>query len=153
MKTTTAFLFSSLLAPAAAFAPSFVSKNAASTRLFAEEETTEEVEAAEWKGAQAISGLTADVGKVFQLEDIAKILPHRYPFALVDKIIEYEPGQVCVFTITLVKCKKAFFDILFNFQKKYPLIHHVTLISSDKIACGWCQMCNQQRAPLHRTFP
>ncbi|MCR5657549.1 MAG: 3-hydroxyacyl-ACP dehydratase FabZ [Butyrivibrio sp.] len=25
--------------------------------------------------------------------DIAKILPHRYPFALVDRIIDMEPGQ------------------------------------------------------------
>lgn len=25
--------------------------------------------------------------------EIAKILPHRYPFALVDKILDYEPGQ------------------------------------------------------------
>ena len=26
-------------------------------------------------------------------EDIAAILPHRYPFALVDRILDYEPGQ------------------------------------------------------------
>ena len=24
---------------------------------------------------------------------IAEILPHRYPFALVDKILDYEPGK------------------------------------------------------------
>mmetsp|Transcript_29133 Transcript_29133/g.45274 ORF Transcript_29133/g.45274 Transcript_29133/m.45274 type:complete len:222 (+) Transcript_29133:82-747(+) len=108
MKTTTStalLLLSSLLVPCAAFAPSsFVSKAVGSTtRLFAEEAavetaeaTEEEVAASEWKGAKAISGLTADVGKVFQLEDIAKILPHRYPFALVDKIVEYEPGQRAV---------------------------------------------------------
>ena len=24
---------------------------------------------------------------------IAAILPHRYPFALVDRILDYEPGQ------------------------------------------------------------
>lgn len=28
--------------------------------------------------------------------DIARILPHRYPFALVDKIIDMEPGQWAV---------------------------------------------------------
>ncbi len=27
------------------------------------------------------------------VEEIAEILPHRYPFALVDRIIDHEPGQ------------------------------------------------------------
>ena len=26
-------------------------------------------------------------------DQIAQILPHRYPFALVDRITDYEPGQ------------------------------------------------------------
>lgn len=34
--------------------------------------------------------------QIFSLEDIQKILPHRYPFALVDRIIEYVPGQKAV---------------------------------------------------------
>jgi len=33
---------------------------------------------------------------VFTLEEIQKILPHRYPFALVDRIIEYVPGKLAV---------------------------------------------------------
>jgi 3-hydroxyacyl-[acyl-carrier-protein] dehydratase len=33
---------------------------------------------------------------ILTLEDIQKILPHRYPFALVDRIIEYVPGQRAV---------------------------------------------------------
>nr|WP_256995766.1 3-hydroxyacyl-ACP dehydratase FabZ [Halomicronema hongdechloris] len=33
---------------------------------------------------------------MFTLEDIQAILPHRYPFALVDRIIEYVPGQRAV---------------------------------------------------------
>lgn len=45
-------------------------------------------------GAEAISALTSDVKTVFALEDIAKILPHRYPFLLVDKVVEYEEGKV-----------------------------------------------------------
>ena len=45
-------------------------------------------------GAEAISALTKDVKTVFSLEDIAKILPHRYPFLLVDKVVEYEEGKV-----------------------------------------------------------
>lgn len=33
---------------------------------------------------------------IFTVEDIQKILPHRYPFALVDRIIEYVPGKLAV---------------------------------------------------------
>jgi hypothetical protein len=47
-------------------------------------------------GAQAISALTSGVKTIFSLEDIAKILPHRYPFLLVDKVVEYEEGKVSV---------------------------------------------------------
>jgi 3-hydroxyacyl-[acyl-carrier-protein] dehydratase len=33
---------------------------------------------------------------VFSVEEIHKLLPHRYPFALVDRIIAYEPGKRAV---------------------------------------------------------
>lgn len=33
---------------------------------------------------------------ILTVEDIQKILPHRYPFALVDRIIEYVPGKLAV---------------------------------------------------------
>jgi 3-hydroxyacyl-[acyl-carrier-protein] dehydratase len=33
---------------------------------------------------------------VFSAEEIYKLLPHRYPFALVDRIIEYVPGEKAV---------------------------------------------------------
>ncbi|MBD1835048.1 3-hydroxyacyl-ACP dehydratase FabZ [Funiculus sociatus GB2-A5] len=33
---------------------------------------------------------------VFTLEEIHKLLPHRYPFALVDRIIDYVPGKKAV---------------------------------------------------------
>jgi 3-hydroxyacyl-[acyl-carrier-protein] dehydratase len=32
----------------------------------------------------------------FNVEDIHKLLPHRYPFALVDRIIQYVPGELAV---------------------------------------------------------
>lgn len=32
----------------------------------------------------------------FLIEDIQKLLPHRYPFSLVDRIIEYVPGEKAV---------------------------------------------------------
>eukprot|EP00434_Breviolum_minutum_P042898 symbB.v1.2.038204.t1/scaffold5870.1/size22917/2 len=48
-------------------------------------------EAGEWRDAETISGLTSSVGagEVNNIE-IAKILPHRYPFLLVDKVIHLE---------------------------------------------------------------
>lgn len=33
---------------------------------------------------------------VLMLEEIQKLLPHRYPFALVDRIIDYIPGEKAV---------------------------------------------------------
>jgi 3-hydroxyacyl-[acyl-carrier-protein] dehydratase len=33
---------------------------------------------------------------LFDIEQIREILPHRYPFLLVDKILELEPGKRCV---------------------------------------------------------
>ena len=59
------------------------------TAIFSESE-----DATSSMGAEAISALTKDVKTVFSLEDIAKILPHRYPFLLVDKVVEYEEGKV-----------------------------------------------------------
>jgi 3-hydroxyacyl-[acyl-carrier-protein] dehydratase len=39
---------------------------------------------------------TKVVQAVMGVEDIQKLLPHRYPFALVDRVIEYEPGKRAV---------------------------------------------------------
>ena len=47
-------------------------------------------------GAEAISGLTSNVETIFTSEQIDAILPHRYPFALVDKVVEYEEGKRAV---------------------------------------------------------
>ena len=33
---------------------------------------------------------------VLSVEEIQKLLPHRYPFSLVDRIIQYVPGQLAV---------------------------------------------------------
>ncbi len=39
---------------------------------------------------------TTTAKTVFTVEEIQKLLPHRYPFALVDRIIEYIPGKRAV---------------------------------------------------------
>eukprot|EP00669_Euglena_mutabilis_P011639 TRINITY_DN6254_c0_g1_i1.p1 TRINITY_DN6254_c0_g1~~TRINITY_DN6254_c0_g1_i1.p1 ORF type:complete len:305 (+),score=85.35 TRINITY_DN6254_c0_g1_i1:22-915(+) len=48
---------------------------------------------AAWRGAEAFSKVTAGIKPVATVEDIAKILPHRYPFLLVDKVVELDPGK------------------------------------------------------------
>lgn len=51
----------------------------------------EEAGEGEWRDAKTISGLTESVGAgMVNNIEIAKILPHRYPFLLVDKVIHLE---------------------------------------------------------------
>ncbi|PFH31938.1 beta-hydroxyacyl-acyl carrier protein dehydratase (FABZ) [Besnoitia besnoiti] len=50
-----------------------------------------------WRGAKEISGLTeSSAVPVFDVEKIRQILPHRFPFLLVDKVLEFEPGKRAV---------------------------------------------------------
>jgi 3-hydroxyacyl-[acyl-carrier-protein] dehydratase len=44
----------------------------------------------------AIADSVVGTKTVFSIEEIQNILPHRYPFALVDRIIEYSPGKHAV---------------------------------------------------------
>ncbi|KAL7528552.1 hypothetical protein ACHAXR_002506 [Thalassiosira sp. AJA248-18] len=66
------------------------------TRVFEEAEDAEPEPEAAPRTAAEISALTSSVETKFALEDIAKILPHRYPFLLVDKVVEYEMGKRAV---------------------------------------------------------
>uniref|UniRef100_A0A1S6K873 3-hydroxyacyl-[acyl-carrier-protein] dehydratase n=1 Tax=Gambierdiscus belizeanus TaxID=439316 RepID=A0A1S6K873_9DINO len=50
----------------------------------------------EWKGADYFSGLTESVPLVMDNVAVAKVLPHRYPFLLVDKVVAFEPGKKIV---------------------------------------------------------
>ena len=66
------------------------------------------------EGAEALSGLTSSVKTVYTSEEIDKLLPHRYPFALVDKVVEYEAGKVSLghmdrsFLVPSVHCSHCF---------------------------------------------
>ncbi|CBN57139.1 MULTISPECIES: 3-hydroxyacyl-ACP dehydratase FabZ [Kamptonema] len=42
------------------------------------------------------NGQVAPVNTILTAEEIHKLLPHRYPFALVDRIVEYIPGERAV---------------------------------------------------------
>ena len=50
----------------------------------------------EWQGAKKISMKDRPIKTIFNIEQISKILPHRYPFLLVDKVVEFEPGKRAV---------------------------------------------------------
>ena len=52
-------------------------------------------------------------------EQIAAILPHRYPFALVDRILDYEPGQWAIGR-KCVSCNEEFFCGHFPGQPVMP---------------------------------
>jgi 3-hydroxyacyl-[acyl-carrier-protein] dehydratase len=39
---------------------------------------------------------TPEIKTTFSVEEIQELLPHRYPFLLVDKIIDYVPGKLAV---------------------------------------------------------
>eukprot|EP00554_Chaetoceros_debilis_P009074 CAMPEP_0194100354 /NCGR_PEP_ID=MMETSP0150-20130528/1238_1 /TAXON_ID=122233 /ORGANISM="Chaetoceros debilis, Strain MM31A-1" /LENGTH=203 /DNA_ID=CAMNT_0038786705 /DNA_START=39 /DNA_END=650 /DNA_ORIENTATION=- len=68
------------------------------TFLRAEEEAAAaDDEVPEFRGAMEIAALTASINNpVFDSEEISRTLPHRYPFLLVDKVIEYEAGKRAV---------------------------------------------------------
>lgn len=49
-----------------------------------------------WVGAKQLSAKDNVLKPVLTNEQIAKILPHRYPFLLVDRVVEFEPGKRAV---------------------------------------------------------
>ncbi|GAB4384706.1 MAG: 3-hydroxyacyl-ACP dehydratase FabZ [Elainellaceae cyanobacterium] len=48
------------------------------------------------EAAQSAETAQSDAATVIAVEDIHRLLPHRYPFALVDRIIKYVPGELAV---------------------------------------------------------
>ena len=45
---------------------------------------------------EALTELEPVIKTTFTVEEIRQLLPHRYPFALVDRIIDYVPGKKAV---------------------------------------------------------
>lgn len=56
---------------------------------------------------------------MIKVEDILKILPHRYPFLLVDRVVELQPGKSIV-AIKNVTCNESFFEGHFPEVKIMP---------------------------------
>lgn len=46
--------------------------------------------------AESISSLTKDTETILPIEKIKNILPHRFPFLLVDKVVHFEPGKSAI---------------------------------------------------------
>jgi 3-hydroxyacyl-[acyl-carrier-protein] dehydratase len=79
-------------------------------------------------GAAAISALTKDVNVVFTSEQIDEILPHRFPFALVDKVIEFEAGKRAVGLKAVTK-NEEFFQGHFPGQPVMPGVLQVEALA------------------------
>lgn len=99
-----AILLASLTCASAFVAPSTDGFFSRSTRLYEEAEETSEM-----MGGEAISALTKDVSAVYTTEDVDGFLPHRFPFALVDKVVEIDAGKKAV-GIKCVTKNEEFFN-------------------------------------------
>mmetsp|Transcript_96 Transcript_96/g.170 ORF Transcript_96/g.170 Transcript_96/m.170 type:complete len:208 (+) Transcript_96:86-709(+) len=95
--------------------PTISGQRSTLSTLCAEEDDAEP----EFKGAQAISGLTSSVKTHFTSTDVDSILPHRYPFALIDKVVEIVPNKKAV-GVKAVSKNEDFFNGHFPGQPVMP---------------------------------
>lgn len=56
---------------------------------------------------------------VINIQDILKLLPHRYPFILIDKVLEYDPGKRLI-AIKNVTINEPFFNGHFPVRPVMP---------------------------------
>ena len=63
---------------------------------------------------------------MLSIEEIKKIIPHRYPFLLVDKVLEMKPGESCI-GIKNVSINEPFFQG--HFPNK-PLMPGVLIVEA-----------------------
>lgn len=71
-------------------------------------------------------------GAVMDIKQIAALLPHRYPFLLIDRVIECVPGEYAV-GIKNVTINEPFFTGHFPQE---PIMPGVLIIESMAQACG-----------------
>ena len=64
----------------------------------------------------------------FEIQDIIRILPHRYPFILIDQIIEMKPGESLV-AIKNVTINEPFFPGHFPSQPVMPGVLSLEIMS------------------------
>jgi 3-hydroxyacyl-[acyl-carrier-protein] dehydratase len=64
--------------------------------ILTEVNTVTEPDSASTKSQANETTSTSETKTIFTVEEIQKLLPHRYPFALVDRIIDYVPEKRAV---------------------------------------------------------
>jgi len=79
-------------------------------------------------GAKNLSALTKDVSTIYTSVEVDSILPHRYPFALIDKVIEIENGKRAV-GIKAVSKNEDFFQGHFPGQPVMPGVLQVEALA------------------------
>lgn len=89
-------LLSTILASASAFVHPLPRNTILTSLHESASDASASAESTTYQGSQAISAMTSSLKTVFTSEDISKVLPHRYPFLLVDKVVEYEAGKRAV---------------------------------------------------------
>ena len=77
------------------------------------------------------------MGMQYDSDQIAEILPHRYPFALVDRIVDGEPGKWAR-GIKCVTVNEPFFQGHFPQKPIMPGVLHIEAIAQ---ACGLMCLC------------
>lgn len=128
----TAFVLFSVSSVATAFvAPGALTRSP--TGLF---ETSTATEEATCVGAAAISALTKDVKTVFTTEEVDKLLPHRYPFALVDKVVEYEAGKVSFSSEAGIFCTDETRSWCTQMDGNFPMIFALVSSLTDSLCCS-----------------
>jgi len=83
----------------------------------------------------------------FTIEDILKIVPHRYPFVLIDRIIDYHPGDKLT-AIKNVTFNEHFFQGHFPNQPVMPGV----LILESMAQAGAFLVLNTVENPLEKNM-
>jgi len=80
------------------------------------------------------------ISGMMDINEIKQLLPHRYPFLLVDRVLELEPGQRIV-AIKNVTANEDFFNG--HFPQK-PVMPGVLIIESMAQAAGIAMLAQEQ---------
>ncbi len=74
----------------------------------------------------------SEVSNVIDIRGIMKMLPHRYPFLLVDRVLEIEEGK----RIKAIKNVTANEQFFVGHFEQYPVMPGVLIIEALAQACG-----------------